>query len=175
MKRIFLIGYMGTGKTTAGRELAKSMGLEFVDLDHFIQARYQKTVSQLFDEVGEAEFRNIEQSILAEVGDFENVVVSTGGGTPCFFNNMEYMNQVGTTIYLKASPEALTARLNTPSCKEKRPLIKDKTEEELYAFIVESLSKREPYYSKAQIIFETEELISREDVDRYIQQLISKL
>lgn len=175
MKRIFLIGYMGTGKTTAGRELAKTLNLEFVDLDHFIQARYQKTVSQLFDEVGETEFRNIEQNILKEVGEFEDVVVSTGGGTPCFFDNIEYMNRVGTTIYLKASPEALTARLNTPTCKEKRPLIKDKNEEELYAFIVESLNKRDPFYSKAHIIFETEELISREDVERYIQQLINKL
>ncbi|WP_165026090.1 shikimate kinase [Dysgonomonas sp. ZJ279] len=173
MKRIFLIGYMGTGKTTAGRELAKALGVEFVDIDHFIQARYLKSVSQLFEDVGEAEFRKIESNILKEVGEFEDVVISTGGGTPCFFDNIDYMNRVGTTIYLKASPEALSSRLNT--CKEKRPLIRDKNEEELYAFVVESLQKREPFYSKAGIIFETEELVNREDVDKYIQQLIAKL
>ncbi len=164
---------MGTGKTTAGRELAKALGVEFVDIDHFIQARYLKSVSQLFEDVGEAEFRKIESNILKEVGEFEDVVISTGGGTPCFFDNIDYMNRVGTTIYLKASPEALSSRLNT--CKEKRPLIRDKNEEELYAFVVESLQKREPFYSKAGIIFETEELVNREDVDKYIQQLIAKL
>lgn len=173
MKRIFLIGYMGAGKTTAGRELAKVLDLEFIDLDHFIQARFQKTVNQLFQDVGENEFRQIEKNVLKEVGEFENVVISTGGGTPCFFDNMDYMNSVGTTVYLKASPEALSARLNT--CKDKRPLIKDKNEEELYSFVNESLEKRNPFYSKAKIIFETEELINREDVNKYIQQLIEKL
>ena len=164
---------MGAGKTTAGRELAKVLDLEFIDLDHFIQARFQKTVNQLFQDVGENEFRQIEKNVLKEVGEFENVVISTGGGTPCFFDNMDYMNSVGTTVYLKASPEALSARLNT--CKDKRPLIKDKNEEELYSFVNESLEKRNPFYSKAKIIFETEELINREDVNKYIQQLIEKL
>jgi len=173
MKRIFLIGYMGAGKTTAGKELAKALNLNFIDLDHFIQARFQKTVGQIFQDVGEAEFRNMERNILREVGEFEDIVVSTGGGAPCFFDNMDYMNHAGTTIYLKAHPEALSARLNT--CKEKRPLIKDKNEEELYLFIVENLEKREPYYNQAKIIFETEELINREDVDQYIQKLIKIL
>lgn len=170
MIRIFLIGYMGAGKTTAGRELAKSLSLDFVDLDHFIQARYQKTVGQIFKDVGESEFRNIEKNILREVGDFENVVISTGGGTPCFFDNMDYMNNAGITIYLKATSEALAERLNT--CKDKRPLIKDKNKEELYSFVTESLLKREPFYSQAKIIFEPKELISREDVDKYIERLV---
>lgn len=173
MKRIFLIGYMGAGKTTAGRELAKELNLEFIDLDHFIQARYQKTISQIFQEMGETEFRNIESNVLKEVGEFENVVISTGGGTPCFFDNMDYMNHAGTTIYLRATPQSLSARLNT--CKEKRPLIKDKSEEELLSFVTENLEKREPYYSKATIIYEPEELINREDVNKYILQLIEKL
>lgn len=164
---------MGAGKTTAGRELAKELNLDFIDLDHFIQTRFQKTVSQLFSELGENEFRNIESNMLKEVGEFEDVVISTGGGTPCFFDNMAYMNSTGTTIYLKATPEALSARLNT--CKEKRPLIRDKNEEELYAFILESLDKREPFYSQAGVIFETEELINRDDIDRYIKQLINVL
>jgi shikimate kinase len=164
---------MGAGKTTAGRELAKELGLEFIDLDHFIQARYQKSVGQIFADVGESEFRNIEKNILKEVGAFENIVISTGGGTPCFFDNMDYMNQIGTTVYLKSSPEALSSRLNL--CKEKRPLIKDKNEEELFLFVMESLEKREPFYSKAKIIFETEILVTREDVNDYVQQLIKVL
>lgn len=164
---------MGAGKTTAGRELAKELNLEFIDLDHFIQARFQKTVNQLFQEVGEGEFRNIERNMLREVGEFENVVISAGGGTPCFFDNMDYMNLAGITIYLKASPKALSDRLNT--CKDKRPLIKDKNEAELYSFVVESLSKREPFYTKAKIVFETEDLVTKEDVNKYVQQLIEKL
>lgn len=173
MKRIFLIGYMGAGKTTVGRELAKALELEFLDLDHFIQARYQKTVSQLFQEVGEAEFRNIERNLLREVGEFENIIIATGGGAPCFFDNIDYMNKAGTTLYLKASPMALSTRLNT--CKEKRPLIKDKNEDELHSFVKESLVKREPFYSQAQIVFETEELVCKEDADKYIKQLIAIL
>lgn len=173
MKRIFLIGYMGAGKTTAGRELAKELDLDFIDLDHFIQARYQKTISQIFQEVGESEFRIIESSMLKEVGEFENVVISTGGGTPCFFDNIDYMNKVGTTVYLRATPEALSERLNT--CKEKRPLIKDKSKEELLAFVAENLEKREPYYTKATIIHEPDELINRDDISKYILQLIEKL
>lgn len=173
MRRIFLIGYMGAGKTTAGRELAKELNLEFVDLDHFIQARYQKTVGQIFSDVGEGEFRNIEKSILKEVGEFEDVVISTGGGTPCFFDNIEYMNQVGTTIYLKASADVLASRLN--DCKEKRPLIKDKNEEELLRFVTDTLEKREPFYSKAKIIYETEVLVTREDVNEYVRKLIKLL
>lgn len=171
MLRIFLVGYMGAGKTTAGRELAKELGLDFIDLDHFIQARFQKTVGQIFQDVGESEFRNIERNMLREVGEFENVVISTGGGTPCFFDNMEYMNQAGTTIYLKSNAKALSDRLNT--CKEKRPLIKDKNEEELYIFVVENLHKREPFYSQAKIIYEPEELINKEDVNKYVRQLVN--
>ena len=170
MKRIFLVGYMGTGKTTIGRELAKALNLDFIDLDHYIQGRYQKTVSQIFEEVGEAGFREIEQKILHEVGEIENVVISAGGGTPCFHGNMEYMKQAGQTIYLKASPEVLVQRLN--SCKDKRPLIRDKNEDELLIFIRDSLQKREPYYNAADIIFETEELMKKEDAGGYIKELI---
>ncbi|WP_108822207.1 shikimate kinase [Dysgonomonas sp. Marseille-P4361] len=173
MKRIFLIGYMGAGKTTIGRELAKELNLDFIDLDHFIQARFQKTVNQLFQDAGESEFRNIEKKMLREVGEFENVIISAGGGTPCFFDNMEYMNQSGTTVYLKASADILSARLNIN--KDKRPLIKDKNEEELNAFIIDSLCKREPFYSQAIVVFETGTVETKEDIDQLVQQLIKKI
>lgn len=173
MERIFLIGYMGVGKTTLGKALAKALDLEFVDLDLFIQARYQKSVSQLFSEFGEEWFRKTENQLLKEVGDFEDVVISTGGGAPCFFDNMDYMNKQGKTVYLKAKPEVLAERLS--SCKEKRPLLHGKTDEELYEFVKFNMEKREPFYSKAQYISYSEELINREDIDKYIEILIEQL
>lgn len=173
MSRIFLIGYMGVGKTTLGRELAKQFNYEFVDLDLFIQNRYNKTIVQLFEEEGEEGFRVIENKVLSEISLFENVIISTGGGAPCFYNNMEIMNNSGITVYLRASAELLSQRLN--GGKEKRPLIKDKNEEELFLFVSENIKKREPYYTQAKITFETDELINREDVNKYAGMLIDKL
>jgi len=149
MKRLFLIGYMGSGKTTTGKCLAKKYDLNFVDLDYYIEQRYLKTVSQLFKEKGEEGFRRIEHALLKEVAEFENVIISTGGGTACFFDNLELMNQKGETVYLKASAAELTSYLSA-SLTRNRPLIAQKNEEELLAFISESLEKREPFYSKAK-------------------------
>ena len=104
MQRIFLIGYMGVGKTTLGKALADRTGLSFIDLDLFIEGRYRKTIRQIFEAEGEEAFREIERKALHEVAEFEDIILSTGGGTPCFFDNMTYMNSVGTTVYLKASP-----------------------------------------------------------------------
>lgn len=174
MVRIFLIGYMGVGKTTIGRELAKKLNFEFVDLDHFIQNRYNKDITSIFEEEGEAKFREIENKTLREVATFENVVVSTGGGAPCFFDNMDIMNQSGLTIYLKATPELLTNRLIT-SNRDKRPLIKNKTEDELLQFISENIVKRDPFYSLAHLTFESDELVDKSEIDKYLSQLINKI
>ena len=111
MKSIIIIGYMGAGKTTVGKALAKELGIMFYDLDWYIESRMHKTVKQIFDESGEDGFRQIEHNMLHEVAEFENIVLSCGGGTPCFFDNMDYMNQLGETVYLKASPETLYAHL----------------------------------------------------------------
>src|SRR5690554_5346297 len=107
MERYFLVGYMGSGKTTLGKKLATSLSLSFVDLDLYIESKYFKTIAQLFEEKGEDEFRVIEKNSLREVCEFENVVISTGGGTPCFFDNMQLMNEKGNTIYLKQSVDDL--------------------------------------------------------------------
>lgn len=169
--RIYLIGYMGTGKTTLGKRLAAAYGYKFVDIDHYIQEKYGKTIAELFEKYGEDGFRQIEKNILKETATLENTVIAAGGGTPCFFDNMEFMNDSGTTIYLKASPEALNKRLCIPEHKAKRPLIRDKNETELLEFITENLMKREPFYTKAQIIFETDKLISRDDIDSHVEHL----
>ena len=152
MKRIILIGYMGAGKTTVGRQLALNMGVQFYDLDWYIEMRYHTRVADIFAEKGEAGFREIERNMLHEVAEFENVVLSCGGGTPCFFDNMDYMNSLAETVYLKATPEVLAQHLKMG--KVERPLIKGKSDEELLAFIRESLEKREPFYNQAKHIID---------------------
>ena len=104
---MILIGFMGAGKTTVGKALGKALGVTFYDLDWYIETRMRKTVKQIFDEQGEEGFRKMEHNMLHEVAEFENVVISCGGGTPCFYDNMDYLNQQGDTVYLKASPEVL--------------------------------------------------------------------
>ena len=103
MTRIFLIGYMGAGKTTLGKAFARALGLTFVDLDWYVEERFHKTVRQIFEERGEDGFRDLEKRMLHEASEFEDVVISVGGGTPCFFDNMEYMNAAGETVFLDES------------------------------------------------------------------------
>ena len=146
--RIILIGYMGAGKTTVGKALAAELGLRFYDLDWYIESRMRKTVAQLFAELGEEGFRRIERNMLHEVAEFEGVLISCGGGTPCFYDNMQYINQQGLTLYLKASPEVLYKHLKMG--KSVRPLLLNKTPEEVQRFISEQLKAREQFYSRAQ-------------------------
>lgn len=151
-RRIIIIGYMGAGKTTVGKALAKELGIPFYDLDWYIESRMRKTVKQIFDEKGEEGFRRIERNMLHEVAEFENVVVSCGGGTPCFFDNMDYMNEKGDTLYLKATPEVLYGHLKMG--KSVRPLLLNKTPEEVKAFIAEQMKQREPHYLKAKHVLD---------------------
>jgi shikimate kinase len=169
MKRIFLIGYMGAGKTTIGKELAKRMNLSFIDLDTYIEARYYKTISHLFAEKGEEAFRAIEYRMLREVSMFENVLISTGGGAPCFYDNMAYMNQNGQTVYLKVSPAELVKRLEL--LKHTRPLLNGRCGANLLAFISENLEKRSTYYMQASIIFDAEIMHTDNDMHRLTQTL----
>lgn len=152
MTRIIIIGYMGAGKTTVGKALARELGLTFYDLDWYIEGRMRKTVPQIFAEKGEEGFRKIENAMLHEVAEFEDIVLSCGGGTPCFFDNMEYLNWQGDTVYLKATPDVLYKHLKMG--KTERPLLKNKTKEEMYRFIEEQLVQREPYYIKAKNVID---------------------
>jgi len=151
-QRVYLIGYMGSGKSTMGRWIAGAMNWNFIDLDHYIENKYHKTIPQIFEEDGEAHFRKIESICLKEVSDIENIIIGAGGGTPCFFDNMELMNQTGLSIYLHLTPQVVFDRLMTS--KNKRPLIEGKSGEELLQFISEKLEERELYYNKAQVIAE---------------------
>lgn len=169
MKSIIIIGYMGAGKTTVGKALAKELGEMFYDLDWYIESRMRKTVKQIFDEIGEEGFRKIERNMLHEVAEFENVVVSCGGGTPCFFDNMDYMNQLGETIYLKASPETLHTHLKMG--KGVRPLLLNKTPEEVEIFIREQLKLREPFYNKAKHIIDINVMDDFDKINGMVQQI----
>lgn len=151
MTRILLIGFMAAGKTTLGKALARDLGLQFIDLDHYIENRYHCTISQLFAERGEEGFRQIERTMLHEVAEFEDVIIATGGGTPCFFDNMEYMNEQGTTVFLEASVDVIYTRLTI--ARTQRPLVAKKTAEELRQYITEMLERRNPYYTRAAYTF----------------------
>lgn len=150
MTRIILIGFMGAGKTTIGRQLALALGLQFYDLDWYIEMRYHKKVSEIFAEEGEEHFRDLERRMLHEVAEFEDVVISCGGGTPCFGDNMQYMNQQAETVYLKLEPEVLAMHLAMG--RTVRPLILNKTGDELLSYIKETLKAREPFYNQARHI-----------------------
>jgi shikimate kinase len=169
MKRIVLIGYMGSGKTTVGKALAKEIGLPFYDLDWYIESRMRKKVSQIFAERGEEGFRQIERNMLHEVAEFEDVVISCGGGTPCFFDNMEYLNQQGQVVYLRCEPEVLRQHLLMG--KGDRPLLKGKTPDELIQFIREQLEKREPFYSKANYTLDVSLMDNYEKIKITIEKL----
>lgn len=173
MVRIIIVGYMGSGKTTIGKALSKATGITFYDLDWYIESRMHKTVKQLFDERGEEGFRQIERNMLHEVAEFENVIISCGGGTPCFFDNMDYMNQQGFTIYLKATPEVLYEHLRMG--KTVRPLLLNKTADEMKAYIQEQLEYRKKFYEKAKHTFDVSLLDNHEAIKSTIDQLCTMI
>ena len=169
MIRIFLTGYMGAGKTTLGKAFARTLNVPFVDLDWYMEERFHKTVGELFAERGEAGFRELEKNMLHEVGAFENVVISTGGGAPCFFDNMDFMNHNGKTVFLNVHPDVLFRRLRV--AKQQRPILQGKEDEELKEFIIQALEKRAPFYSQAQYVFNADELEDRSQIEKSVQRL----
>lgn len=154
MKTIFLIGFPASGKSTLGRELALKLGLKFVDLDTLVERRSGLTVGELFARDGEQSFRAIERACLADVLD-SGAVVATGGGAPCHADNMELMNRAGVTVWLTAPAEVLIERLQRPEYKQPRPAVATLSDDEIDAYVRRTIVERTPYYSKAQIRFDT--------------------
>jgi shikimate kinase len=149
---IYIIGFMGSGKSTAGKKLASLLGWSFIDLDKRIEEHTGKSISEIFSQHGENYFRNLEEKVLKSLKSQTNTVISTGGGTPCHGENMDYMLETGLTLYLKLTPYQLKSRLSESTGK--RPLIKDIEKDRLQGFIEEKLAWREKWYNRAEITFE---------------------
>ncbi|MGM9804642.1 MAG: shikimate kinase [Muribaculaceae bacterium] len=175
MKPVFLIGFMGCGKSTLGRSLAEQTGMQFIDLDHHIESCYNKTVREIFNEVGEEGFRQLEQNMLLEVASMPNTVVACGGGTPCYANNMQLMNSHGITVYLSVSEQRLTERLTRPKARAKRPLIASKTDEEIAQYIHQAMQQRLPYYSQATLVFDSTDIETAQRTEWRAQRLVQVL
>ncbi|MBW7891031.1 MAG: shikimate kinase [Chitinophagaceae bacterium] len=152
--KVFLLGFMGTGKTYWGKLWSEQHGFQFFDLDKEIEKTAGMTISKMFERFGESYFREKERESLLSFGTHDNFILSTGGGTPCFYDNMDWMNKTGLTIYLHSPIAVLKDRLIKE--KDHRPLIKSLREDEIEKYIKESLQKREKYYKKAHIILSTE-------------------
>jgi shikimate kinase len=154
-RRIILIGYMGAGKTTLGRQLAAELGLPFIDSDAEIEKREGRSVKDIFEVEGELSFRSKETLFLKEVANNREFVLAVGGGTPCFFNNMDLLNHMGLTIYLDCSQEILIDRIGKEAFK--RPLLKGLSMVDLEQFIAVNLKNRTPYYRQAKMVVSTED------------------
>ncbi len=164
MKTIFLIGYMGCGKSTLGRALAARCDIEFIDLDDYIEAKAGKKIRDIFADEGEAAFRKMERDTLEEVSAKANTIVACGGGTPCFGDNMELMNARGLTVHLMASHGRLLERLKRG--RAKRPLIASLDDDSLDRFIHEQLNLRMPHYSKAACTFDSSTLENENEIEQ---------
>lgn len=148
---IYLLGYMYSGKTTIGRKLAECLDTRFVDLDQIFEEHYHTSIPLFFNRYSEDAFRKLEQLMLHSTHTLNHVVISTGGGTPCFFDNMEWINAHGISVYLNVGIETIIHRAQRS--KKQRPILANKNSQELHDFIQAQLSQRLPYYSQAKIIF----------------------
>ena len=163
--RIFLIGFMGCGKSTIGKKLAKTLSCKFIDLDKYIERKTGESIQQIFKKKEEKYFRVLEIESLMEICKSDNLVIATGGGTPCFFDNMQRILDKGICIYLNMEANNLTKRLSKE--KSKRPLIENLTEKYLVNFIRKKLVEREVFYNKANHIIQAKN-ISEKDIIKLI-------
>lgn len=154
---------MGSGKTTIGKKLATRLGFLFIDLDGFIENKYRITIPELFNKYDEDAFRLVEHQSLQETFSFSNAVISTGGGTPCFYNNMELINQYGISVYIEMHKKSLYDRLI--NSKKKRPLLTDKSPEQIMNFIHNQLAERESFYKQSKLIIKGESI----DIDKLVE------
>lgn len=173
MQPIILLGYMGAGKTTIGRTLAQLLGIEFYDLDWYIENRQRQRITQLFESRGEEGFRLVERNMLHEVAEFQDIVLSCGGGTPCFYDNMDYINRCGTSVYLHATADVLIRHLRM--AKSRRPLLEGKSAEQLALYIQQSLAQREPFYAQARYSVDVPLLADKERVRQCAMDIIEKV
>jgi shikimate kinase len=153
---IFLVGFMGSGKTHWGKRWSQAYQIPFVDLDDAIEAAEGKTIPDIFATNGEAYFRDLETKKLRSFANKKNIIIACGGGTPCFHDNMQWMNKHGITIYVTAPATVIMKRVMVQ--QDKRPLLKDMNPVELLAYIEQTIQSREPYYSQAKITLVEEDI-----------------
>lgn len=166
--RIYLIGFMGSGKSYVGKHIAVSANMTFVDMDQSIENEAKSSISKIFTQQGEGAFRKMEQSVLHQTINFEDTIIACGGGTPCFFDNLEWMKNQGLVIYLKTPVDLITTRLLKGQAH--RPLLKDKTRPELRGFVESLLEQRSSFYEQAHVIYE-----QRSNGQNVVQELIDNL
>ena len=153
--RIFLLGFMGCGKSYWGARIANELNFEWIDLDEYIEKKEARSIKEIFEKEGESTFRKIEKEALKEVARLENVVISLGGGAPCFFENMNLINDLGISCYLKTNTTTLVSRLKSE--KAKRPLLARLSDVELFDFIEKKVNERSIFYKKATFTIDTEQ------------------
>ena len=164
--KIFLIGFMGSGKTHWGRQLSHKLGIPFFDLDEQVSENAGKSINEIFTLSGEEEFRLMEKDALHIITEsHDSFVMACGGGSPCYFNNIDYMNQAGITIWLNVPNETILERLLKD--KDQRPLVKELSDDQLRNFIAKKMADRRIYYEQAEIITEDEPV----DIDKLVEKI----
>lgn len=164
--KIFLIGFMGSGKSYLGRQLGQKLGIPFFDLDEQVTTHAGKSIPEIFDTEGEEHFRLLEKEVLFMITEsHDSFILATGGGTPCFFNNIDYMNRAGTTVWIHTAVSVLFDRL----VKERpgRPLIRNLSDDQLMAFIFRKYSDRKIYYEQATVTIDEEPV----DIDKLVETI----
>lgn len=154
-QRIYIIGYMGAGKSGVAKRLAARMGWQSIDTDTLFEEKFRITIYDFFAKYGQDLFRKLEADILRSTANLDKVIVATGGGTPCFFDNMQWMNDNGLTVFLSMSPKSAAVRLS--QSKKKRPLTKDLSGDDLVRFVERQYEQRMPFYTEAQMTFKAED------------------
>ena len=165
MNRIYIVGYMGAGKTTAAKRIANRLGWEVADTDALFEEKYKISIDDFFQKYDEQLYRKLEAEILKSTENLEYTVISTGGGTACFFDNMDWMNQHGLTVFMRISPESVVDRVL--HSRHKRPLVRGKSEAELMEYVSWHYATRLPFYEQAQITVKSENF----DLEGLIQTL----
>lgn len=166
--RIFIVGYMGAGKSTVGKRLARKLDLPFIDLDDAFEQKYRYSIPNFFDHFGEEKFRELEHQLLNEIIlNNQDAVISTGGGTASYFNNMELINDSGLSVYLKMSALSISHRLKM--ARKLRPVIREVQHEDMLEFIKKQLAERELFYNKARLSVKGENF----DLEHLVEQIIA--
>jgi shikimate kinase len=164
--KIYLIGFMGSGKTHWGRLLSEKLGIRFFDLDEEVVEEAGKPITEIFASAGEEHFRMLEKEVLHQLTEtHESFIMACGGGTPCYFNNIEFMNQAGTSVWINTPVETLFSRLVNQ--KSKRPLIRDLSDDQLRGFISKKFSDRRMYYEQAELVVDEEPV----ELDKLIETI----